>query len=80
MFFNQHSYLISGLFLLAVVAFLVLREGVTNAGLLAIGLTAGLLAGVWLATRTGPSTYDEVAEVEAALSEGPTLIEFYSNY
>ena len=80
MFFNQHSYLISSLFLLAIVTFLVLREGVTSGGLLAIGLTVGLLGGVWLATRTGPSTFSEVAEVEAVLADGPTLVEFYSNY
>lgn len=80
MLFNQHSYLVSSAFLLGLILWLVLRQGFSWGGLAAVVVTAGALAGMWLATRTGASTYDEVARVERALTEGPTLVEFYSNY
>lgn len=81
MFFNQHSYLFGSAFLLALVGALSLRGGINRAGLIALSVTfAALLVG-WLTTRTGPSTFAQIDEVEAALSGGqPTLIEFYSNY
>lgn len=81
MFFNQHSYVISGLFLLILVSALSLREGVTWRAGVALGVVLAVLIGGWLLTRTGPSTYSDAARVEAVLADGqPTFVEFYSNY
>lgn len=78
---NQYSYVIGGLFLVALVAFFGLRQGVTPRGLLTLGMTVLVVLGVWLLVRTGSSTYARVAQVEAILAGGqPTLVEFYSNY
>jgi hypothetical protein len=80
-FVNKFSLLISDLFLVALVAYLALRQGVTPRGLAAVGIVVVALVGVWLLVRTGPSTYSDVAQVEEALADGqPTLVEFYSNY
>jgi hypothetical protein len=81
MIVNQYSFVFGSLFVVALVAFFGLREGVSLRGLLALGVTVLVVLGVWLLVRTGSSTYAQVAQVEAILAGGqPTLVEFYSNY
>jgi len=81
MIVNQFSFVFGSLFLVALVALLGLRGGVSPRGLLALGVTVLAVLGVWLLVRTGSSTYAQVAQVEAILAGGqPTLVEFYSNY
>lgn len=81
MFFNQYSYLVTSVFAVALVVVLALSRGVSRRGLLAVAVAVLMAFVGWLATRTGPSTFSNVAQVEAALEGGsPTLVEFYSNY
>ena len=81
MIFNQHSYVFSSAFLIALVALLSLGQGVTMRGVVATGMAVLVLLIVWLATRTGNSTLGTAVEVEQVLTNGtPTFVQFYSNY
>lgn len=70
MIVNQYSFVFGSLFVVALVAFFGLREGVTPRGLVALGVAALTALGVWLLVRTGSSTYAQVAQVEATLAGG----------
>jgi len=82
-FINRHSFVISALILWGVLALALVRPGPRGRrrGLLALAAASAVLAGVWLALRSGPGTMTEAAQVEAVVGQGqPVLVEFYSDY
>lgn len=80
-FFNQHSFTLSALVLMAILGFFLLRDGVRISDLITLGaLGAGLLA-AYVLFLPGPSTLDEVDKVEAQIGAGKVvLLEFQSPY
>ena len=80
-FFNLYSFLITAVFVFAVVAVGLLRDGVKGRDIVALAAIAGAFIFSWLLIRPGPSTLAEVSQVESALRSGkPTLVEFQSPY
>ncbi len=79
-FFNQYSYLITSIFVTVIVAFFLLRDGLSRRDAIAIGSIAGAFVIAWLFIRPTPSTFTQ-DQIESALKSGkPTLIEFQSEY
>ncbi len=78
---NQYSYVIWGLALWLMLAFVVWRARAGRRGAVAV-VAAGLtLVLIWLGLRSGEGGALEAAQVEAALGRGrPVLIEYYSDY
>lgn len=80
-FFNQHSFTISALVVLLVLAALLLRDGVQANDLIILG---AMILGFTLAFfffRPGDSTFNLVEDVEDHIGKDlPVLLEFQSNY
>ena len=78
---NQYSFLITGLLLLVVVAFMSWRILEPKYAVPAIGLASILLVISQLFLSTNANSYSSVASFENALTSGkPVLLELYSNY
>ena len=80
-FFNQHSFLLTGLLVLCITAIMLLRRRARKGWLIWGGVAVVLGAG-WLVLRTGVGLQlNSVEDYEAAIKTGqPTLVEFFSNY
>jgi len=79
-FFNQYSYLITSIFVTVVVAFFLLRDGLSRRDVIALGSIAGAFVIAWFFIRPTPSNFTQ-DQIEAALTSGkPSLIEFQSEY
>ena len=80
-FFNQHSFLLTGSFVLFITAIVLFRRHARKGWLIWGGLAVVLGAG-WLVLRTGAGLQlNSVEDYEAAVKTGrPTLVEFFSNY
>ena len=80
-YFNQHSFTLSAIIVYAVVAVILLRDGVRILDVVALAAMASALSLSWLLLRPGPSTLTEVDAVEVRLAaRKPTLLEFQSEY
>ena len=80
-FLNLYSFPITAVFVFAVVAVGLLRDGVTRRDIIALSAIAGAIVFSWWLIRPGSSTLAEVSQVESALRSGkPTLVEFQSPY
>ena len=78
---NQYSFLIIGLLLLAIVAFMSWRILETKYAVSIIGLASILLIISQLFFSTNANSYSNVASFENALTTSkPVLLELYSNY
>lgn len=79
---NQHSFVLTAIFLLAVLAAILFRDGVSRRDLAALAALGAALVVAYFALRVGPDDVRAAEQVTAALSNGvrPTLVEFYSNY
>ena len=80
---NQYSFVLTGIFLLALMAGLLAwrrkRLGAREAGVLL--LLAALLAGVWFALRPKSAQSVTVEQIRAQFGQGkPVLLEFQSPY
>ena len=69
-FFNLYSFAITAIFIFAVVAFVLLRDGFKRRDIVALAAIAGAFAVSWLVIRPGLSTLAEVEQVESALRSG----------
>lgn len=80
-FINHYSMLWSGVLILAVAAFFLLRKGYEpKSGLKLVGLAAILLVG-WLVLRPEQASTTEFAQFKAELGQGQTvLLELQSPY
>jgi uncharacterized membrane protein required for colicin V production len=79
-FINQYSYLLTSIFVTVVVAFFLLRDGLSRRDVIAIGSIAGAFVIAWFFVRPTPSNLTQ-DQIEAAMKSGkPTLIEFQSEY
>lgn len=79
---NQHSFVLTAVFLFAVLAAILFRDGVSRRDLVALAALGTALFVAYLALRVGPDDVRAAEQVTASLSNGtrPTLVEFYSNY
>ena len=78
---NQYSFLIIGLLLLVIVAFMSWRILEAKYAVPIIGLASILLIISQLFFSTNANSYSNIASFENALTTGkPVLLELYSNY
>lgn len=78
---NQHSFILTAILVLCIVAIVLFRDGVKALDFVALIAVASTFCFSWLLFRPGPSTFAVVDSVEKALESGkPTLLEFQSNY
>ncbi len=67
--------------MIALVAGLLLRDGVRLADLLALAALAGGTFAAWLALRPGPSTVPNPSDLQGLIGSGtPVLLELQSPY
>lgn len=81
-YINQHSFTLGAGALFAVVAVLLIRDGVSRRDVIALLALGGSLAVAWAMLRPGGNAAAEGADpLEAARRSGQTtLVEFYSPY
>ena len=80
-FINQHSFILAGVGLMMLVAFLLLRDGAKWSDALALAALAGGLALAFFLLRPGKSTLSAGERILARIGAGkPVLLEFQSNY
>ena len=80
-YINQYSFTLTAVLVQAVIAIILLRDGVRGLDLVALAGIATAFCLTWLLLRPGQSTLTEVDAVEEALASGkPTLLEFQSEY
>ena len=78
---NQYSFVIWGLTLWLLLAFVVWRARAGRRGAAAVVVAGLTLVFIWLGLRSGEGGTLEAAQVEAALGRGrPVLVEYYSDY
>jgi len=79
-FINQYSYFITSIFVTVVVAFFLLRDGLSRRDVIAITSIIGAFIIAWFFIRPTPSNITQ-DQIESMLKSGkPTLIEFQSEY
>lgn len=79
-FFNQYSYFITSIFVTVIVAFFLLRDGVSRRDVIALTSIVGAFVIAWFFIRPTPSNITQ-DQIESMLRSGkPTLIEFQSEY
>jgi len=80
-FINQHSFTLTALFVEAVLAILLFRDGIRALDVAALATIAIAFAISWLMLRPGTGTMMEGDALQAKLeSSGPTLLEIQSEY
>ncbi len=80
-YINQHSFTLSAIGLVLLVAWLLLRDGVSGRDLLALGLLVGALVGSFALVQPGPSSPLDAAQARALIGGGrAVLLEFQSPY
>ncbi len=80
-FINQHSFSLTGVAGLLILAIVLLRDGPKPSDFIALGALAAGLALAFLLLNPGPSTELEAQEVRAQIGAGvPVLLEFQSPY
>ena len=80
-FINQHSFTLTALFVEAVLAILLFRDGIRALDVAALATIAIAFALSWLMLRPGAGTMMDGDTLQAKLeSSGPTLLEIQSEY
>jgi Mn2+/Fe2+ NRAMP family transporter len=80
-FINQHSFILTALFVEAVLAILLFRDGIRALDVVALVTIAIAFAISWLMLRPGAGTMMDGDALQAKLeSTGPTLLEIQSEY
>ena len=80
-YINQHSLVIGGLVLLAVVGFFLFRDGAKPGDFLVLVALLAVMVGGWLAFRPTPTTIGEADQIRAKIGQGvPVLLEFQSPF
>jgi len=79
--FNQYSMLLSGIFILGLAAFVILRKGIKlQDGIKLLALAVALIV-VWLALRPEQASTNELGEFQSQIGQGQAvLVEMQSPY
>ena len=80
-FINHYSMVMSFIFVLAVVAFFLLRDGATTKDFYILAMVAGLLVFAWTVLRPATDTTETVSQLQVEIGQGqPILLELQSPF